>query len=78
MINSHGKPLLHFNVTPPKQNGPSEAERKLEALTRQLEEEMEKEEENEFFGKFLPVIISCSSERVPNPQRENMNSFGPF
>ena len=48
---SVAKPLLQFNVTPPKQNGPSEAERKIEALTRQLEEEMEKEEEQgEYFG----------------------------
>jgi len=43
--------LLQFHVTPPKTGGPSEAERKLEALTKQLEEEMEKEEESgEFFG----------------------------
>ena len=50
--NPQNKPLLQFNITPPKQNGPSEAERKLEALTQQLEEEMEKKEENEFFGEF--------------------------
>lgn len=32
--------------------GPTEAERKIEELTRQLEEEMEKqEEEGEYFGK---------------------------
>jgi LIM domain-containing protein len=45
------KPLLPFSITPPRQNGPSEAERKIEALTRQLEEELEKEEESEYFGK---------------------------
>lgn len=34
--------------------GPTEAERKIEELTRQLEEEMEKqEEEGEYFGKTL-------------------------
>jgi hypothetical protein len=34
--------------------GPTEAERKIEELTRQLEEEMEKqEEEGEYFGKLL-------------------------
>ena len=45
------KPILQFTVTPPRQAGPSEAERKIEALTQQLEEEFEKEEESEFFGK---------------------------
>jgi LIM domain-containing protein len=36
--------------------GPTEAERKIEELTRQLEEEMEKqEEEGEYFGK-LPSL----------------------
>jgi hypothetical protein len=45
------KPLLPFSVTPPRQNGPSEAERKIEALTKQLEEELEMEEESEYFGK---------------------------
>lgn len=34
--------------------GPTEAERKIEELTRQLEEEMEKqEEEGEYFGNIL-------------------------
>ena len=45
-----GKPLLPFSITPPKQNGPSEAERKLDALTKELEIEMEKKEESEYFG----------------------------
>lgn len=45
------KPLLPFSVTPPRQNGPSEAERKIEALTKQLEEELEMEEESEYFGE---------------------------
>ena len=46
------KPLLPFSITPPRQTGPSEAERKIEALTAQLEEELEKEEESEYFGEF--------------------------
>ena len=37
------KPILQFTVTPPRQSGPSEAERKIEALTQQLEEEFEKD-----------------------------------
>lgn len=45
------KNLLPYNVTPPRPIGPTEAERKIEELTRQLEEEMEKnEEEGEYFG----------------------------
>ena len=49
-----GKNLLPYYVTPPRQTGPTEAERKIEELTRQLEEEMEKqEEEGEYFGKFI-------------------------
>ncbi|KAJ9586939.1 hypothetical protein L9F63_019483, partial [Diploptera punctata] len=46
-----GKTLLPYNVTPPRPMGPTEAERKIEELTRQLEEQMEKqEEEGEYFG----------------------------
>lgn len=49
---SSGKNLLPYYVTPPRHTGPTEAERKIEELTRQLEEEMEKqEEEGEYFGK---------------------------
>lgn len=47
-----GKTLLPYNVTPPRPRGPTEAERKIEEMTRQLEEEMEKqEEEGEYFGE---------------------------
>ncbi|KDR24013.1 hypothetical protein L798_07956 [Zootermopsis nevadensis] len=54
--NVSGKTLLPYNVTPPRPMGPTEAERKIEELTRQLEEEMEKqEEEGEYFGKLLPL-----------------------
>lgn len=45
-----GKPLLPFSITPPRPAGPSQAEMKIEAMTRQLEEEMEKKQESEFFG----------------------------
>lgn len=52
-----GKTLLPYNVTPPRPRGPTEAERKIEEMTRQLEEEMEKqEEEGEYFGEFLLQI----------------------
>ncbi len=46
--------LLPFSITPPKKSGPSEAEKKIEAMTRQIEEQMEKEEEAEYFGEFRP------------------------
>lgn len=47
-----GKSLLPYNVTPPRPAGPTEAERKIEELTRQLEEEMERnEEQGEYFGE---------------------------
>lgn len=45
------KSLLPYNVTPPRPAGRSEAERKVEELTRQLEEEMERnEDQGEYFG----------------------------
>ena len=49
--------LLSFNVTPPKSVGPSEAERKIEALTKQIEEQMEREEQLEYFGKSTKICI---------------------
>lgn len=47
------KNLLPYSVTPPRPAGPSEAQRKIEELTRQLEEEIEQsEEQGEYFGMF--------------------------
>lgn len=52
-----GKSLLPYSVTPPRPRGPTEAERKIEEMTRQIEEEMEKhEEEGEYFGLFNKKI----------------------
>ncbi|KAL3282914.1 hypothetical protein HHI36_006072 [Cryptolaemus montrouzieri] len=46
-----GKTLLPYSVTPPRPKGPTDAERKIEEMTRQIEEEMEKhQEEGEYFG----------------------------
>ncbi|KAK9873003.1 hypothetical protein WA026_020348 [Henosepilachna vigintioctopunctata] len=46
-----GKTLLPYSVTPPRPRGPTDAQRKIEEMTRQIEEEMEKhEEEGEYFG----------------------------
>ena len=58
------KTLLQFSVTPPRPAGPSEAEMKIEALTRQLEEEMEKEEESEYFGNYYSGTACCSDRFV--------------
>lgn len=44
------KTLLPYNVTPPRPKGPTEAEKKIEALMKQIEDEMESNPEGEFFG----------------------------
>lgn len=64
-----GKSLLPYNVTPPRPAGPTEAERKIEELTRQLEEEMERnEEQGEYFGgfwwEFLGISINFNRNSV--------------
>lgn len=47
------KNLLPYSVVK-KAAGPTEAQRKIEELTRQLEEEIEQSEEHgEYFGKFI-------------------------
>eukprot|EP00096_Caligus_rogercresseyi_P000554 TRINITY_DN1100_c0_g1_i2.p1 TRINITY_DN1100_c0_g1~~TRINITY_DN1100_c0_g1_i2.p1 ORF type:complete len:561 (-),score=136.42 TRINITY_DN1100_c0_g1_i2:700-2382(-) len=43
--------LLPYSITPPRPKGPSEAEKKIDELTKQLEEEMDKEEELDYFGE---------------------------
>ena len=44
---------LPMQVTPPQRNGPSEAEKKLEALTQELETQMERHPQGEYFGKSI-------------------------
>jgi LIM domain-containing protein len=44
---------LNWQVTPPRNAGMSEAEKKLAALTQQLEDEMDQVPQGEYFGKFL-------------------------
>ncbi|XP_064598691.1 Wilms tumor protein 1-interacting protein homolog isoform X2 [Liolophura sinensis] len=46
-----GRPQLNYHVTPPPAKGPTEAERKLAALTQQLEDEMENNPQGEYFGQ---------------------------
>lgn len=48
----NSKTLLPYNITPPRQKGPTEAEKKIEALMREIEDEMENNPpESEYFGK---------------------------
>ncbi|XP_060582504.1 Wilms tumor protein 1-interacting protein homolog [Ruditapes philippinarum] len=50
---------LQYQVTPPKQKGPTEAELKLNALTQQLEDEMESSSaQGEYFGQ----CFKCSEK----------------
>ena len=44
----------------PKVNGPSEAERKVELLTRQLEKEFEDKEKKEYYGN----CVACGKEVI--------------
>lgn len=51
------KNLLPYSVTPPRPAGPTEAQRKIEELTRQLEEEIEQSEEHgEYFGTYAKAL----------------------
>ncbi|CAG0891559.1 unnamed protein product [Darwinula stevensoni] len=59
IMNIGSKTLLPYHVTPPRPLGPTEAEKKIEALTRQIEEEMEnREEEGEYFG----ICYTCGEK----------------
>ena len=42
---------ISYQVTPPKSKGPSEAEKKLMAMTQELEDELESKSQGEYFGK---------------------------
>jgi hypothetical protein len=47
---SANKPKLPYNVKLPKVSGPSEAEKKMELLTREVEKELDEKEKQEYFG----------------------------
>ena len=54
----NSKTLLPYNITPPRQKGPTEAEKKIEALMREIEDEMENNPpESEYFGKYLQLFL---------------------
>ncbi|KAM4614468.1 Wilms tumor protein 1-interacting protein isoform 3-T3 [Discoglossus pictus] len=46
---------LPYQVTPSRESGPSQAERRLEALTLELEKELEQHKKKEYFG----ICIKC-------------------
>ena len=62
------KSQLAFQVTPPKTSGPSDAERKLAALTQQLEDEME-QTSGDYFGEFL---FSFDKTKTNSVSRKNI------
>lgn len=53
----NSKTLLPYNVTSPRPKGPTEAEKKMEALTKQIEDEMENNPEGEYFGESLQANL---------------------
>ena len=59
---------LPFQVIPPQNSGPSEAEKKLEALTAQLENEMENNPQGDYYGKSGNSIFPLQSQhfRIKN------------
>ncbi|XP_059849324.1 Wilms tumor protein 1-interacting protein homolog [Hypanus sabinus] len=69
------KVRLPYQVTPGRDSGPSQAEKRLEALTRELEKELELHVKKEYFGKvpcpgslLLPLTGSrCSRSRCLCP-----------
>ena len=48
---------ISYQVTPPQPKGPSEAEKKLMALTQELEDELESKAQAEYFGKHSHVHV---------------------
>ena len=49
---------ISYQVTPPQPKGPSEAEKKLMALTQELEDELESKAEEEYFGKCIHITLN--------------------
>lgn len=56
---SSGGKGLSWQITPPRGVGPSEAEKKLAALTQQLEDELDQVPQGEYFGKFQSKHSFC-------------------
>ena len=50
---------LPYQVTPCRESGPSQAERRLEALTLELEKELEMHMKKEYFGEYFKRRAIC-------------------
>ncbi|KAI8519959.1 hypothetical protein Bbelb_032160 [Branchiostoma belcheri] len=50
-VQTTAKPKLRYEVTPPRASGPTSAELKLEAMTRELEGELDDLPQGEYFGE---------------------------
>ncbi len=59
LVTSPLRTPLPMQVTPPQRKGPSEAEKKLEALTQELENQMERHPQGEYFGKCSYLVSLC-------------------
>ncbi len=62
---------LPYQVTPSRDSGPSPAERRLEALTLELEKELEMHMKKEYFGEYImqgfkSLLISLVHNKVLN------------
>ena len=67
-------PHLTYQVTPGPSKGPSEAEKKLAALTQQLEDEMENNPQGEYYGKFA----ICSPVQFLQVLKKRKKNSSPF
>ncbi len=56
MSTSNIRTPLPFQVTPPQPKGPTEAEKKIEALTQELENQMEKHPQGDYFGEYYTCL----------------------
>ncbi|RWS12406.1 flocculation protein FLO11-like protein [Dinothrombium tinctorium] len=64
-IPSTPKPnLLPYSVTPPRPKGPTEAEKKIEAMMKQIEDELENSPQGEYFG-----LCHTCGERVQGAEQ---------
>lgn len=48
---------MPYQVTPSRESGPSQAERRLEALTLELEKELEMHMKKEYFGRYFDFLL---------------------
>ncbi|MEQ2202440.1 hypothetical protein XENOCAPTIV_031003 [Xenoophorus captivus] len=59
-VSSGQRYKLPYQVTPSRESGPSQAEKRLEALTLELEKELEMHMKKEYFGRFVDFLTNKS------------------